>query len=470
MGRGRKNERKQFRQVEIIDTAEEGLAIGRCEDGRIIQVSGAVPGDLVDAVATRKRKGMFIARATSVTRYSEDRTDPFCSHFGLCGGCKWQHMQYAAQLQYKMKRVQDAFQRIGGLDAQLIQPIKAAPEQQYYRNKLEYTASDRRWLTVEELASEEIFDRDAIGFHLPGAFDKILDIDHCFLQSDVSNRIRLFIKALGQSQAWPFFNLRDKTGFIRNIIVRNNKAGEVMVVLVLGQEQSEWITTLKEQLSQEFPEIISIYTCINTKVNDTIHDLDVELVYGQQTLVETLHHVRFHIGPKSFFQTNSRQAENLYALTKELAGLQPEDVVYDLYCGVGSIGIYMADQCRRVVGIEQIAEAIEDAKENARLNEISNTEFAAGTVEMMLDPAFIQNHGAPDVVITDPPRAGMHPDVIRHLLLAAPKRIVYVSCNPATQARDIEMLSDTYQLMTAIPVDMFPHTQHIECVALLEHK
>ncbi len=461
-------DRREFHQVNIIDTAEEGLAIGRCEDGRIIQVSGAVPGDIVDAIATKKRKGMFVAKTTAISKFSEDRTEPFCSHFGLCGGCKWQHMSYAAQLRYKSKRVQDAFQRIGELDAALIQPIVAAPDQQYYRNKLEYTASDRRWLTEEELASDEVFEREGIGFHLPGSFDKILDIDHCYLQNDASNKIRLFIKSQAKKNQWPFFQMREKTGFIRNIIVRNNRAGDIMIVLVVGEENHEWIKLLVDSLAAAFPEIVSIYSCINTKVNDSIHDLKAQHAYGAKTLVEKLHHVNFNIGPKSFFQTNSVQAENLYALTKKLAGLTKTDVVYDLYCGVGSIGIYMADSCSRVVGIEQIAEAMDDAKENAALNGLTNTDFVVGTVEMILDPEFVQLHGHPDVVITDPPRAGMHPNVIKHLLVADPKRIVYVSCNPATQARDIKMLSEKYKLITAVPVDMFPQTQHIECVALLE--
>ncbi len=470
MGRGRKNERRQFLNVAIIDTAEEGLAIGKCEDGRIIQVSGAVPGDTVDAIATSKRKGMFVSKVSSISTYSEDRTDPFCSHFGLCGGCKWQHMSYEAQLRFKAKRVRDAFQRIGELDPGLIQPIVAAPDQKYYRNKLEYTASDRRWLTEEELGSDEVFQREGIGFHLPGAFDKILDIDHCYLQNDISNKIRLFVKSLAMEKQWPFFNLREKKGFIRNIIVRNNRAGDTMIVLVVGEENREWIETLVNSLPITIPEVVSIYSCVNTKVNDSIHDLLAQHEYGAKTLVEKLHHVKFHIGPKSFFQTNSVQAENLYALTKKLAGLNSEDVVYDLYCGVGSIGIYMADSCQRVIGIEHITEAIDDAKENAAFNELTNVDFVVGTVEVILDPAFIAHHGSPDVVITDPPRAGMHPNVIHHLLAAAPKRIVYVSCNPATQARDIKMLSDKYQMVTAIPVDMFPQTQHIECVALLEQK
>lgn len=470
MARRKKYERRHFPNVEVIDTAEEGLAIGRCEDGRIIQVKGAVPGDIVDATAREKRKGMFIATVSSISKYSEDRTDPFCSHFGLCGGCKWQHMTYDAQLRFKAKRVRDAFQRIGEVDPDLIQSIVAAPDQKYYRNKLEYTASDRRWLTEKELESDEVFEREGIGFHLPGAFDKILDIEHCYLQNEVSNKIRLFIKALAKQNQWPFFQLREKSGFIRNIIVRNTTAGEVMVVLVVGEDNQEWIKLVVESLSNAIPEVVSIYSCVNTKVNDSIHDLQTTHEYGAKTLVEKLHHVQFHIGPKSFFQTNSLQAENLYALTKKLADLKPEDILYDLYCGVGSIGIYMADSCSRVVGIEHIAEAIDDAKENASLNQLTNTDFVVGTVEMILEPAFVQQHGAPDVVITDPPRAGMHPNVIKHLLAAAPKRIVYVSCNPATQARDIQMLNEKYNLRTAIPVDMFPQTQHIECVALLERK
>jgi len=470
MNRGPRKERKQFHNVDIIDTAEEGLAIGRCEDGRIIQVKGAVPGDVADAIALEKRKGMYIAKATSFSKLSEDRAEPFCSHFGLCGGCKWQHMAYEAQLRYKAKRVRDAFQRIGELDPSILQPIIGAPQQQYYRNKLEYTASDKRWLTDDEMRSDEIFQKDGIGFHLPGAFDKVLDVDHCYLQADPSNGIRLFIKQLSIEQQWPFFNLKFKTGFVRNVIVRTNQAGEAMIVLVVGEANYDWIRILVDRLAAQFPQVVSIYSCINTKVNDSIHDLKAQHEYGSESLIEQLHHVRFHIGPKSFFQTNSQQAANLYALTKQLAALQPGDNVYDLYCGVGSLGIYMADSCHKVTGIEQIAEAIDDAGKNAALNALSNTSFAVGQVELLLDPAFVAQHGKPDVVITDPPRAGMHPNVIKHLLAAAPQRIVYVSCNPATQARDLKMLSEGYSVITAIPVDMFPHTHHIECVALLEKK
>jgi 23S rRNA (uracil1939-C5)-methyltransferase len=320
------------------------------------------------------------------------------------------------------------------------------------------------------MRSEDILQKDGIGFHLPGAFDKVLDIQHCYLQADPSNEIRLFIKQLSIEQGWPFFNLRVKTGFVRNVIVRNTNAGDVMIVLVVGEANHEWIKILVDKIAAQFPRVVSIYSCINLKVNDSIHDLVAEHQYGSETIIEQLDHVRFHIGPKSFFQTNSVQAANLYALTKKLADLKPGDHVYDLYCGVGSLGIYMADSCKQVVGIEQIAEAIVDAGKNAELNNLTNTSFAVGQVELLMDPAFVQRYGRPDVVITDPPRAGMHPDVIKHLLAAAPQRIVYVSCNPATQARDLKMLSELYTVITAIPVDMFPHTHHIECVALLEKK
>ena len=471
MRKGERKERKVFQNVEIIDTADDGLAIGRCEDGRIIMVRHAVPGDRVDAVAVEKRKGMYFTKATSYITLSNYRTEPFCSHFGTCGGCKWQHMSYEAQLHFKEKTVLDAFHRIGGLDKDLIQPIVGSRLQQYYRNKLEFTASDTRWLTTEEMQHrDEIAQKDGIGFHLPGAFDKVLDIQHCYLQADPSNDIRLFVKKICEENNWPFFNLRSKEGFLRNLVLRNNLIGEWMCVLVVGVPNQEWITILVNAIKKEFPQIKSLHSCINTKVNDSIHDLSVQLEFGQPTIIETLGHVQFHIGPKSFFQTNSTQAENLYSLAKKMAGLQPSENVYDLYCGVGSLGIYMADSCKKVVGIEIIAEAIEDAKENAKLNGINNIHFAVGKVELMLDPSFVAQHGKPDVVITDPPRAGMHPDVITHLLRAEPNRIVYVSCNPATQARDIKMMSEKYELQSAIPVDMFPHTHHIESIALLNKK
>jgi len=471
MAKGERKERKVFQNVEIIDTADQGLAMGRCEDGRIIMVQFAVPGDRVDAIALEKRKGMYFTKAIAFHQLSTYRVDPFCSHFGTCGGCKWQHMSYAAQLQFKEKTVHDAFRRIGGLNTDLIQPIVGSKLQQYYRNKLEYTASDKRWLTHEEMQhKDEIANKDGVGFHLPGSFDKVLDIHHCYLQADPSNAIRLFVKNICEENNWPFFNLKSKEGFLRNLVLRNNLLGEWMGVLVVGQPNKEWIQILADALAKQFPQIKSLHSCINTKVNDSIHDLSVQLLFGQPTIVETLGHVKFHVGPKSFFQTNSTQAENLYRLTKDLAQLKDTENVYDLYCGVGSLGIYMADSCKNVIGIEQIAEAIEDAKENANLNGVKNIHFEVGRVELMLDPAFLSRHGKPDVVITDPPRAGMHPDVITHLLRAEPNRIVYVSCNPATQARDIKMLSDQYELQSAIPVDMFPHTHHIESIALLYKK
>ena len=463
--------RKVFTNVDIIDTADEGLAIGRCEDGLIIQVRGAVPGDKADVVCLEKRKGMYITKATTLISLSPYRADPFCSHFGICGGCKWQHMTYDAQVSFKEKKVHDAYQRIGGLDPSLIRPIIKAPRQQYYRNKLEYTASDRRWLMEEEMANQdEIKQKEGLGFHLVAAFDKVLDIEHCYLQADPSNDIRLFIKQVCIDHQWPFQNLRIKTGYLRNVIIRNNLAGEIMVVIVVGEDDQQRIDTLVEGLNHNFPQVRSIYSCYNPKVNDTIHDLDVHFEYGEKWLIETLGVTKFKIGPKSFFQTNSEQAFTLYRLAKEMAALQPDDNVYDLYCGVGSLGLFMADQCRQIIGIEQIDEAIIDARDNAELNGFSNTHFVTGKVEMILEPGFISQYGKPDVILTDPPRAGMHPGVIPHLLGAAPDRIVYVSCNPSTQARDLKMLSVDYDLISAVPVDMFPHTHHIECVALMKHK
>ncbi|MEP6646084.1 MAG: 23S rRNA (uracil(1939)-C(5))-methyltransferase RlmD, partial [Saprospiraceae bacterium] len=449
----------------------EGLAIGRCEDGLIIQVRGAVPGDMADVIALEKRKGMYITKVTSLSTLSKDRVDPFCSHFGVCGGCKWQHMDYDAQIRYKEKKVHDAFQRIGGLDTSLIRSIVKAPAERYYRNKLEFTASDRRWLTDEELTrQDEIFDKNGIGFHLVAAFDKVLDIQHCYLQADPSNDIRLFIKNICIEQGWPFLNLRNKTGFIRNIIIRNNLRGDVMVILVVGENEKDRIKMMVDALRQKFSQIVSIYSCYNHKVNDTINDLDLVHEFGENGLIEKLGSTSFTIGPKSFFQTNSTQAFTLYNLAKEMAGLKKTDNVYDLYCGVGSIGIFMADQCKQVVGIEHINEAITDAIANAALNGLTNVRFVTGQVEKIMDPVFVAEYGRPDVIITDPPRAGMVPAVITHLLAAAPDRIVYISCNPATQARDLKMLSDEYELISAIPVDMFPHTHHIECIALMKHK
>jgi len=471
MAKRTRGERTRFEGVQVIDTADEGLGIGRCPDGRIILVLQAVPGDVLDVEVVDKRKGMFVTRTVAMLTASPERTEPFCDHFGLCGGCKWQQMQYPAQLRFKEKKVRDAIHRIGGFPESIVQPILGAEPNRYYRNKLEYTASDRRWLTTEELAAgDEIPHRDGIGFHLPGAFDKVLDIGHCHLQPDPSNAIRLAIKEYCHEKGWSFANVKTKTGFLRNIIIRNNLAGDVMVTLVTGIDAPERFQALKDMLVDRFSMIVSVHGCVNPKVNDSIHDLPVIHLHGETHLIETLGHVRFRIGPKSFFQTNSRQALALYSRARALAGLQPEDHVYDLYCGVGSLGLFMADGCKHVVGIEQIPEAIEDAHANAELNGITHASFETGQVELLLDPAFVERHGRPDVVITDPPRAGMHPDVVRHLAAAAPDRIVYVSCNPATQARDLKMLADTYELVTVEPVDMFPHTHHIESIALLRQR
>ena len=463
-----KSARTVFENVVVIDTADDGMAIGRCMDGRIILVKGAVPGDQINAEVLDKKKGMFLCRPVSFSTYSPDREIPFCSHFGLCGGCKWQHMTYSAQVRFKEKKVHDAFQRIAGLDTAFVEPIVRAPEQRYYRNKLEFTASDKRWLTEEEIRTQpEGLEKNTIGFHLPAAFDKVLDLHHCYLQADPSNAIRLFIKEMGIREQWPFFNLRDKAGYLRNIIIRNNLAREFMVVLVVGEDQRDRIEMLVEGLTSNFPQVVSIYSCVNTKSNDSIADQEVFHEFGQKTLIETLGHVKFHVGPKSFFQTNSQQALTLYSLAKDMAALQPSEHVYDLYCGVGSLGIFMADSCKHVVGIEQISEAVEDAGRNADLNGLTNTTFVTGQAELLLDSSFINQHGRPDVVITDPPRAGMHPKVVSQLMSAAPERIIYVSCNPATQARDLKLMSEKYDVQKAVPVDMFPQTHHIECVALL---
>lgn len=467
---GRKQKQQRvFTDVDIIDTADEGMAVGRCPDGLVILVRGAVPGDKMDVIVIEKRKGIFIAKPLDIKELSANRTDPFCSHFGTCGGCKWQHMEYSAQLHFKEKKVRDAFARIGGLDPALIKPIVGAPLETYYRNKLEYTASDKRWLSNEEMQYQEtITDKDGIGFHLSGAFDKVLDIKHCYLQPEPTNEIRLFVKQFCKENNWPFASIKNKTGFIRNIIVRNNLDIQCMIILVVGEDDREKIEMITHALVVAFPQIVSIYSCVNMKVNDSIHDLTPQLEYGAEGIHEKLGNVVFKIGPKSFFQTNSMQAFNLYSIAKELAALKNEDNVFDLYCGVGSLGLFMADQCTQVVGIEVIKEAIDDAKLNATLNGYTNTHFEVGHVELLLDPVFLSKYGKPDIILTDPPRAGMHPDAIRHLLALKADRIVYVSCNPATQARDIKMLSDDYKLITATPVDMFPHTHHIECVALLQ--
>ena len=454
--------------ITITDVAAEGKAIARVED-RVVFVPFVAPGDVVDIQLTKKKSSYAEGRAVKFHHYSEKRAEPICEHFGICGGCKWQHLPYSEQLLFKQKQVLDNLTRIGKLDLPEISPIIGSEKTDFYRNKLEYTFSNKRWLTDNERFSDvEFKNMDALGFHIPGMFDKVLDINKCWLQVDISNQIRLGIKAFCKDHNFEFFDLRNQHGFMRNLIIRTTSTGELMVIVIFYEDDEEKREMLLQYLADNFKEISSLQYVINHKANDTITDQEVVVFKGTDCIFEEMEGLKFKISPKSFYQTNSEQAYTLYKVARDFAGLTGNELVYDLYTGTGTIANFVAKQCSKVVGIEYVPEAIEDAKVNSKLNNIDNTLFFAGDMKDLLTKAFIYEHGKPDVIITDPPRAGMHDDVIKTILLAAPQRIVYVSCNPATQARDLSLLECQYRVERVQPVDMFPHTHHVENVILLK--
>ena len=441
-------------KVTITDVAAEGKAIG----------------DVIDIQLTRKKHSYAEGKAVFFHEYSSLRAIPFCEHFGVCGGCKWQHLPYEEQIRYKHKQVIDNLTRIGKIEMEEILPIKGSKHTTFYRNKLEFTFSNKKWLTEEEVKTEAKFDcMDAVGFHIPGMFDKVLDIHKCWLQNDISNRIRLAVKEYCLThEGYPFFDLRNQEGFVRTLMIRTASTGDLMVVLVFFYEDVERREALLSYVAEQFPEITSLMYVINEKCNDTITDQDVLVFRGKDHIIEEMEGLQFKVGPKSFYQTNSEQAYELYKVAREFAGLTGNEMVYDLYTGTGTIANFVSRQAKKVIGIEYVPEAIEDAKVNSSLNKIENTLFYAGDMKDILTQDFINQHGRPDVIITDPPRAGMHDDVINTILFAEPERIVYVSCNPATQARDLSLLSVKYAVKKVQPVDMFPHTHHVENVVLLE--
>lgn len=474
--RAKKKDLPIMEKISITEAAAEGKALARVEN-MVVFVDNAVPGDVADLQVTRKKSNYREARAIHFHVLSEKRTEPKCNHFGVCGGCKWQNMKYEYQLFYKQKQVKDSLERLAKISDPEIQPIIGSASEYYYRNKLEFTFSHRGWLTEEEIKSGENFgDRPALGFHIPGMFDKILDIKECFLQPEPSNKIRDAVKKHAVENGLEFFNTREQTGFLRNIIIRNTSTGELMVNVIFAKEDQEKREGLLSFLSASFPEITSLLYVINTKRNDTINDLDVHVYKGNDFITERMsafennEKLRFKVGAKSFFQTNTEQAYNLYKIAAEFAELKTTDLVYDLYTGTGSIACFVAGKARKVVGIEYVPSAIEDAKENAALNNITNTSFFTGDMKDVLSPEFVQENGKPDVIITDPPRAGMHEDVVKRIMEIEPRKIVYVSCNPATQARDIVWLSEKYKVVKVQPVDMFPHTHHVENVVALVKK
>ena len=466
----KKKELPVIEQVEIVDVAAEGKAIARVND-LVVFVPFVAPGDIVDLQLHRRKHKYAEGRVLKIHKYSDVRTEPFCSHFGICGGCKWQHLPYEQQLFYKQKQVEDNLIRIGKISLPEISPIKGSSKIQFYRNKLEFTFSNKSWLTQEELNSEQTFDcRNALGFHIPGMFDKVLDIKKCWLQDDISNLIRLEIRKYTIEHNYPFFDLREQSGLMRNIIVRTASTGEIMLIVVFFRKDTEKIQALISHIAEVFPQITSLLYVINHKANDTITDQKVHVFRGRDYIIESMEDLQFKIGPKSFYQTNSEQAYELYKIVRDFAGLNGTELVYDLYTGTGTIANFIASQAHKVIGIEYVPEAIEDAKVNSALNGIENILFYAGDMKDILTQDFINEHGRPDVIITDPPRAGMHDDVIKTILFAEPGKIVYVSCNPATQARDLGLLDEKYKVTRVQPVDMFPHTHHVENVVLLKKK
>ena len=467
-----------FEHIEILDAGSEGKAIARVGD-LVIFVPFVVPGDVVDIQLVRKKKSYLEGKAIRFHKYSEKRQDPFCEHFGICGGCRWQNMKYEEQLFYKQKQVKDAIQRIGKIENPNIHSILSSPESMYYRNKLEYSFSNHRWLTTgDKTEAGRVDDKgmNALGFHIPLLFDKVLDINHCYLQADPSNAIRLEARKYALERNLSFYDVRIWKGFLRNLLIRTTMTGNVMVIFVFLTDDKEEIKLLLDHMLSKFPEITSIYYVINGKKNDVITDLPFIHYKKDPYITEKMitfareKEVEFQIRPASFFQTNTTQAFNLYRKAGEYAGFTGDETVYDLYSGIGTISSFIAGSVKKVIGIESVPSAVEDARGNMQRNGIPNISFFAGETEKLLTPEFIEQQGKPDIIITDPPRAGMHEKVVKAILNAAPRKIVYVSCNPATQARDIALLKDQYDLIECQPVDMFPHTQHVENIALLVRK
>jgi len=465
MNKAAKN--KFFEDVTVIDIAEEGKGVGKADDF-VLFIDKAIPGDVVDVNVYRSKKNFGEGKITQLKKPSEYRTQTFCEHFGTCGGCKWQHMTYEAQLKFKQKSVADALGRIAKIDVSGMDAIVPSPADKYYRNKLEYTFSNKRWLYDGESRDNEELNMNALGFHIPGRFDKILDVNHCWLQDEPSNTLRNAIRNFAIQNGYSFYDLKAHEGALRNLIIRTSSTGEVMVIVVFAYATQDEIDRLMQHIDSNFPEITSLLYIVNQKKNDTIFDQEVIAWKGPEYIYEEMNGVKFRIGPKSFYQTNSVQALKLYEIARDFAGFKGDELVYDLYTGAGTIANFVAGNVREVVGVEYVPSAIEDAKINSAINNITNTKFYAGDMKDVLNADFVTEHGKPDVIITDPPRAGMHPDVVARLMEIEAPRIVYVSCNAATQARDLLVLKEKYDTVKIQPVDMFPHTQHVENVVLLE--
>lgn len=456
--------------LRVEDFAAEGKCLARHE-GQVVFIEGEVaPGDVVDVRIFKTKSNFKEGRAVAVHSFSPLRQTPACQHFGTCGGCKWQHVQYETQLDFKTRQVTDSLERIGKVSHPGIRPIIGSSRQYEYRNKLEFTYSANRWYTDQEIASGDTLNRRAAGFHVPKRFDRILDIQHCHLQPEPSNAIRLAVKQFGESRGWSFYDFIQHGGFLRNVVIRTSSVGQVMIIVQFGESQPEEIQALMDYLQENFPAITSLHYVVNTKLNDTFQDQEIIHVAGTPFIEERMENLTFRVGPKSFYQTNSDQAYVLYQLAREYAQLTGTELVYDLYTGTGTIANFVAHQAARVVGIEYVEASVADARVNSEINGVENTSFFAGDMKKLLTASFFEIHGKPDVIITDPPRAGMDPDVVEAILGAAPQRIVYVSCNPATQARDVAALAALYDVKAVQPVDMFPHTHHVENVMWLEKR
>lgn len=467
----KRTEKIVFENVEILDAGAKGVSLGKAPDGKVIFIPNVVPGDVVDVQTLKKRKAYYEGKAVAIHKKSQHRIEPVCQHFGACGGCKWQNMNYSQQVFYKHQEVYNHLKRIGKIELPEFEPILGSKEQLFYRNKMEYSFSNSRWLTPEEIQSEQTLEREnALGFHIPRMWDKILDIKKCWLQQDPSNDIRNQIRDFANQNNLSFFNPRENSGFLRTLMIRTASTGEIMVLVQFFKEDKSARELLLNFIKERFPMITSLQYVINTKLNDTIYDQEVICYSGRSYIIEQMEGLSFRINAKSFYQTNSEQAYELYKVIRDFAQLSGNELVYDLYTGTGTIAQFVAKQAKKVIGVEAVSEAIEDAKINAQNNNIENCSFFVGDMKNVFNDAFIETHGHPDVVITDPPRDGMHKDVVAQLLKIAAKKVVYVSCNSATQARDLALLDEKYKVVRVRPVDMFPQTHHVENVVLLEHR
>lgn len=467
----RRNKNKLFTEIEVTDAGAKGKAVAKSPDGRVIFIDNAVPGDVADVQTIKKRRSYYQGTAVKFHELSEKRTTPVCRHFGTCGGCKWQNMEYRFQLEYKQNEVTNNLKRLGKIELPEITPILGSEKIYFYRNKMEFSFSDSRWLTQKEIQSgENIENRNALGFHIPGMWDKILDIEKCHLQEDPSNDIRNFIKEFATEHGLAFFNTREQGGFLRTLMIRTSSNGEIMVLIQFFEENKEKRELLLDAVSEKFPQITSLQYVINNKANDTIYDQEVICYKGRDHIFEEMEGLKFKINAKSFYQTNSDQAYNLYKIARNYADLKGDELVYDLYTGTGTIAQFVAKNAKKVVGVEAVPEAIKDAKENAERNNITNTEFYVGDMRKVFTASFIKKQGQPDVIITDPPRDGMHKDVVAQIIAILPEKIVYVSCNSATQARDLALLDEHYKVTATRAVDMFPQTHHVENVVKLERR